>query len=183
MKNVLLVLLLAVLCTGMGSKPVVQSPAPKPIHFFPSVTGPMLIIKGCTNCTQKEIEFIRKAEVKMNEVVVGQCFQDQLAKVPLIQTKGLTPKAVVESLIHAGIEIDVTMYYTSKRVLGYTIDGVNKEWINRRYMLSWNICDLGSLLTHETSHKVGYDHSYYPNSTRKYSVPYASNTAFDSCCH
>lgn len=146
------------------------------------ISKPMLVIKACSNCTAEEMAFIRKAESKMNETVAGQCFRTQLAGQPLIQTNGLSPEQVVETLPHAGIEIDVEMYYTVKRVLGYTLPTAKKEWINRRYMLSWNVCDLGSLLAHETSHKIGYGHDFKPTKRRPSSVPYTINRVFKHCC-
>ncbi len=146
------------------------------------ISKPMLIIGKCSNCTAEEFAFIRKAEDKMNEVVAGQCFQTRLSGEPLIQTNGLSAAQVVETLPHAGVQIDVEMYYTLKRVLGYTLPSAKKEWLNRRYMLSWNVCDLGSLLAHETSHKIGYGHDHQNTPRRKSSVPYTINRVFKSCC-
>lgn len=171
----------------MGCTPeiVVPTPAVEPVKEpipLPPPGGPMLIISGCTNCTAPELEFLRKAEGKMNEVVLSDCFQTKLASSPLIQTENRTPQEVVASLIHASVKIDIEMYYSLKRVLGYTLPNAKREWINRRYMKSWGVCDLGSLLAHETSHKVGYGHSHSATKTRPQSVPYTINRVFESCC-
>ena len=181
MKNIVL-LLSFVLCAGMGNKPPKPKPAVIENPIEVSSETPMLIIGKCTNCTPAELEFIRKAEGKMNETVASQCFQKQLSGLPLIQTNGLTPSQVAESLVHAGVRIDTEMYRTNKRVLGYTLPSAKKVWINRRYMLEWNVCDLGSLLAHEASHKIGYKHDYQATKRRSNSVPYSINFAFKSCC-
>lgn len=141
-----------------------------------------LSIRKCTNCKDKEWKFIQEALVKTNETVNSTCFAAFMLQRKLIQTGGLNNKEVVESLVGKNTEIDVEMYWTVRRVLGYTIEGVNKEWINRRYMMSWNRCDLGSLLGHETAHKKGYGHDFYYSPPRNFSVPYSINAAFDKCC-
>ena len=182
------VLLLSTPAFAMGSKqPIkdatdIMKPADEPKPYPTTPVGPMLIIGKCTNCTVKELAYIREAEAKMNEVVAGTCFQSKLQSLPLIQTNGKTPTEVVQSLLGAEVKIDVEMYYTLKRVLGYTLPTAKKEWLNRRYMLRWSVCDLGSLLAHETSHKVGYDHDFQATARRPQSVPYSINTAFKACC-
>lgn len=168
------------LCLSMGSRPPVKAPVPSPEITVP--TSGMLHITRCTNCTPDQWKFIKEAEVKTNETVASTCFSSFMLQRSLIQTLSKSNKQVVESLVDAKIAIEVEMYYSIKKVLGYTYSDVKKEWINSRYMLKWNRCDLASLLGHETSHKVGYDHDYYHNASRPFSVPYSINEAIDKCC-
>lgn len=177
-------ILIAMFLVGCKQSTTVETPPPKvetPVEI-PSSKKPYLTVEKCTNCTDEEWEFIKQAIVKTNETVETTCFQSLMLKRELIQTLGRTNEQVVKSLVGADVKIDVEMYYTLKRVLGYTYEGVNMEWINRRYMLSWNKCDLASLLSHETSHKIGYDHDYYYSDARNYSVPYSINVAIEECC-
>lgn len=150
------------------------------------IPKPMLTVRACTNCKNNEAQRIQDGAAKVNEVVVTQCFRDGMEKRALIQTNGLTPSQVVGALIHADITIDAEMYWTIKRVLGYTLGdqlpGQFKEWLNRRYMMEWNVCDLASLLAHETSHKAGFDHDFKATSRRPLSVPYSINEVFKVCC-
>jgi hypothetical protein len=199
MKFYLLLVLAAIISfdtSAMGSKQPEKAPSVAVEVMKPATSEekkpsdvPTLTVSKCLNCTGEEFARIKAAEVKVNEVVDSQCFRSKMESRKLIQTGGRTPAQVVDSLVSANIVIETEMYYTIKRVLGYTLDGVNKEWINRRYMMSWNVCDLASLLAHETSHKVGYTHDYYSTSRRPYSVPYSANWAFEepvlvfkACC-
>lgn len=185
-------LLLSTPAFAMGAKkPVVKTPevvVPVPVdvepvgNVNPSEARPFLTVKKCDNCTVAEFDFIQKGVAKTNETVISACFRQKLTAMDLIQTDGKSPAEVVDSLIHAGIVIDAEMYWTAKRVLGYTLPNVMKEWINRRYMMKWNVCDLGSLLAHETSHKVGYKHDFERTKRRPQSVPYSINRAFKACC-
>lgn len=180
MYHIIMVIVLA-FCVSMGSKRPVTVELP-PIEVHTPNTGEYLIIRRCTNCSEKEWNFIQDAQVKTNETINSTCFASFMLERNLIQTNGLSNKDVLDSLVGKNTEIDVEMYYTLKRVLGYTLPNVNKEWINRRFMLKWNTCDLASLLGHETSHKKGYDHAFYSTPTRQYSVPYSINEAFKQCC-
>lgn len=180
-----------ILCMGMGARQPVNKPTevvipevvvdtlePIEVHI-PKV---FLTVTKCNNCTVAELDRIRLAEVKTNEVVRGECFKDSLSKMPLIETNGRTAAQVVEHILNSEVKIEAEMYWTVKRVLGYTLSGVNKEWINRRYMMSWGVCDLSSLLGHETAHKIGYGHSFRPTPTRHNTVPYSINKVFSTCC-
>lgn len=142
----------------------------------------MLTVLDCKNCTPKELARVQESASMVNQVVKTQCFRDFMEARELIQTNGLTRSQVVDSLVSADIKISVEMYWSLKRVLGYTYDGVNKEWVNRRYMMSWGVCDLASLLGHETSHKANYDHDFKATKRRPWSVPYSINQAFKKCC-
>lgn len=188
--NFILALLLSLSCFGMGSRRPAPTPAPVPPVENPGPIGPVstdyLTIRKCTNCSVAEWKFIQEAQVKTNETVASTCFASFMLQRKLIQTMGRTNKEVVDSLVGKNTEIDVEMYWTAKRVLGYTLAdqpvGKYMEWINRRYMMSWNRCDLASLLGHETGHKKGYGHDYYYSPPRDYSVPYSINAAIDQCC-
>lgn len=179
-------LLLSTPAFAMGAKkPVVKAPAPVIVEpardVQPSQPLPVFLVVGkCDNCSVAEFDHIKASVVKVNDVVSGQCFREKMLAMDLIQTEGRTPAQVVDSL--KGVKIDTEMYWTIKRVLGYTLPSAQKIWINRRYMLQWNHCDLGSLLAHESSHKVGYGHDYQSTSRRPKSVPYSINRAFDACC-
>lgn len=152
----------------------------------PQVFKDYLTIGKCTNCSPKQSQFILEAEQKTNETVNSTCFASFMLERKLIDTNGLDNQQVVESLVGKNTVTDIEMYWTLKRVLGYTLpnqpEGKYKIWVNSRYMMQWNRCDLASLLGHETSHKKGYGHSYRATPSRPYSVPYSINAAFDKCC-
>ena len=183
-----IILALAVLTLSMGARAPIKKPVqevpqrPVEIQVSTPEKKPFLTIGKCTNCTVEEWKFIKAAEIKTNETVASTCYASFMLQRALIQTGGRSNQQVVEHIQSAEVKIDVEMYYSLKRVLGYTYPKVKKEWINRRYMLSWNKCDLGSLLGHETDHKIGYEHDFNYNDQRKFSVPYSTNEAIDKCC-
>lgn len=178
----LLILCFSYLSYGMGSKqpPVVELP---PITV---ARDEYVTIRKCTNCTPAQWKFIQEAEVKTNETTKSTCFKSFMLQRKLIDTMSLTPEQVVDRLSTMNTITDVEMYYSLKRVLGYTYgnqpEGKYKIWINRKYMMSWNKCDLGSLLGHEVAHKKGFTHDFNYSPPRDYSVPYSINAAFDHCC-
>lgn len=144
--------------------------------------GAYLEVSKCENCTFVQNKFLGEAVVKVNETIESACFADFIKNRQMIMTNEKSNTEVVQSLLAAKVVVDIRTYYTMKRVLGYTIPGKNKIWINRKYMLTWNQCDLASLLGHESSHKIGYGHSYYATKERPFSVPYSINAAFKQCC-
>jgi len=185
--KLLLVLFFLVSCSSTSVKiddPVVHDDVENEISDTVEPSGPSLFLTvgKCTNCTDDQYKKIKDAVVKTNEVVASQCFRNVMESRPLIQTNDMSPSQVVNALIHGNITVDTEMYYTFKRVLGYTIENVHKIWLNRKYMMSWNICDLSSLLGHENSHKVGFGHDFKATSRRVNSVPYSVNAAFKECC-
>lgn len=141
-----------------------------------------LTVSNCENCTFIQKKFLGEAVVKVNETIESACFAQFMNERKLNMTNEKSNAEVVKSLLEANVVVDIRTYYTFKRVLGYTIPGKNKIWINRKYMLSWNQCDLASLLGHESSHKIGYGHGYYHTKDRPFTVPYSINAAFKVCC-
>jgi hypothetical protein len=143
--------------------------------------GAYLTVNKCENCTFIQQKFLDQSVLKTNETVAGSCFASFMLVRKFVNTEK-NNEQVYQSLVDANVVVDIRTYYTMKRVLGYTIPGKNKIWINRKYMLAWNHCDLASLLGHESSHKIGYSHSYYATKERPNSVPYSINAAFKQCC-
>jgi hypothetical protein len=196
MKLIMLILSLTFLVSSCqnNSTPVTQTPAPAPAPAStvavetPVVVAPALkpylTVTACTNCTPDEWQFIQDGTAKLNETVDSSCFQSKVLAFQFLKgwTLGRNNQQVFDSLHGADVKIQTEMYYTYKRVLGYTLPDAMKEWLNRRTMVGWNRCDLSSLLGHETSHKVGYDHTFNYTTGRENSVPYGLNTIVDACC-
>lgn len=186
----LFILLVFLICLGMGSKaptlPETPSQSGAHVVVLPEIevsqSANFLTVGKCSNCTPSQWTFVQEAVKKTNETVASKCFQEKLASLPLIQTNGLTPTQVSTSLPLSAVKVDIETYYTLKRVLGYTLQGVDKIWVNKKYMSAWGSCELGSLLAHESSHKAGYTHDFKATARRPNSVPYSVNTAFRFCC-
>lgn len=70
------------------------------------------------------------------------------------------------------IDLDIELYYSSKNVVGYTYPNVLQIWVNTKYFNTNSLGAVAANVIHEWTHKLGFEHSYYSNSSRPYSVPY-----------
>ena len=179
--RLLLLLVLVVFTACKQEQKTIELP-PVEVETPIDIVSDYLTIKRCTNCTEAQWKFIQEALLKTNETVASTCFASFILERDLIQTGGLSNSEVVDRLVGKNTRVDVEMYYSLRRVLGYTLEGKDMIWINRKYMMSWNHCDLASLLGHEVSHKKGFKHDKYYSPPRDYSVPYSINAAFKRCC-
>jgi hypothetical protein len=71
------------------------------------------------------------------------------------------------------MDIDVTMYYKSSSTVGYTYPDTNRTWVNSKFFNGYTPGQVAANMAHEWTHKIGFDHSFYNNAARPYSVPYA----------
>lgn len=71
------------------------------------------------------------------------------------------------------MDVDVTMYYKSSSTVGYTYPDTTRTWVNSRFFNGYTPGQVAANVTHEWTHKLGFEHSFYNNSARPYSVPYA----------
>lgn len=71
------------------------------------------------------------------------------------------------------IDVKITVYTGDAGVLGYTNPGTLRTWINSKFLDTASAAEIAGNLIHEYCHKTGYDHEYYYNSLRQYTVPYA----------
>jgi hypothetical protein len=192
MRNLLL-LLLAFSCASHVTQPPMPDPAPSHTETETEteieiaktpIVKPYLTVTSCTNCTTDQWVFIQEANKKLNETVNGSCFKTEVLAFQFLKgwTLNRNNQQILDSLVGADVKIETEMYTTWHKVLGYTLPDAMKEWLNSRYMTSWNVCDLASLLAHETSHKVGYDHTFNYTTGRENSIPYGLNTIMDKCC-
>jgi hypothetical protein len=70
------------------------------------------------------------------------------------------------------MDIDISMYYTRRNVIGYTYGGL-RTWINRKYFNQFDEADICGNVAHEYAHKCGFTHAKRYNRTRYRTIPYA----------
>lgn len=70
------------------------------------------------------------------------------------------------------IDLDIELYYSRKNVVGYTYPNVLQIWVNTKYFNTNSLGAVAANVIHEWTHKLGFNHSFYNNSSRPYSVPY-----------
>ncbi len=174
------------IATHAPTPEVVTSTIPDQVHIPTNTVNaakPYLTVTSCTNCTAEQWKFIQAANKKLNEVVTSQCFKDEVLKSQFLQgwTLGKNNFQVYESLVGADVKIEAEIYYSLKRVSGYTYPNQMKQWLNSRYLVQWGVNELASLLAHETSHKIGYGHTFNYTNGREKTIPYALNTIIERC--
>jgi hypothetical protein len=69
--------------------------------------------------------------------------------------------------------LKLTLYYSSSSTVGYTTPQTMLIKINRKFFDDYDIAHVACNLTHEWTHKLGFDHSSRYNTDRDHSVPYA----------
>lgn len=184
MKNILIILFLLnlVACTSTSVKktePVVATTVKKDVVHRKNIVD---VIKY-TNFTEKQVVKTEKALDKITEVYNSKCFSNFMLKRGLIQTNGKTPSEVIKHLITKKVNAELIWYYKRfSKVHGFTQPGVKWIKLNAKYHTGTTICDEGSNIAHEASHKIGYGHDFKATKRRPYSVPYSINSAFKACC-
>jgi hypothetical protein len=140
-------------------------------------------INSANNFTAVELVKLKSAAVLLEQVVNSQDFKERVLTYPFINTDGLTNqqiynlimsgREVLNNAVDNELDIDVTMYYSLRGVIGYTYPNILRTWMNRRFFKKFNAAGVASNLAHEWCHKIGFDHSFYYTNNRKNSVPYA----------
>lgn len=185
-------ILIALKSDAAARKAYVPAPKPSPT---PSITAPpnplpsplpsgtpIFSIKTATGYSKAERERLNVAIDYANIILPSKCARDFMTKRALIQTNGKTRDQVMDDLLKAPYAFQLELYYANNRVVGFT-NPAPYQIIhqNRKFYAGSHPVDIASNLIHEYSHKVGYDHSYNPNASRPYSVPYSLNAMTEEC--
>jgi hypothetical protein len=84
------------------------------------------------------------------------------------------------------IDLSLELYFKNNSVIGYTAPNIQTIYINKKYFLPnlRTIAGHASIfnnIIHEYMHKVGFDHTYFNNATRRFTVPYAMGDIAEGC--
>jgi hypothetical protein len=145
------------------------------------------VLQADKTYTVKEKAQLVEIEQKLGELSNSACFKawfSEKKRKQLVQTNGKTRAEVVKHLATATAFARVTMYYTSKNVIGYRNKGSNLIHTNSKYHRAkgFGLCSKASNLFHEVSHVMGYTHDFERTKRRPYSVPYTISAAVNACC-
>lgn len=77
------------------------------------------------------------------------------------------------------VDFNVTMYYSSKNVVGYTYSASATVFTNSKYYDKYTKCDIARNLGHEWTHQLGYVHSTAKDSN---SIPYSVGNIINDLC-
>lgn len=87
--------------------------------------------------------------------------------------KNLTNEQIYQMITENVADIHLVIDRRKKRsVIGYTYPNTIKQWIYSWFLKS-DYKQVAGNLIHEWCHKLGFEHDFRYNNTRKYSVPYA----------
>lgn len=86
----------------------------------------------------------------------------------------LSGKERLHPVRNNAMDVEVELYADfESRVLGFTVPGSRRIWMNKKYFLKFTPSEIAANLTHEWLHKLGFDHERERTEDRKNSVPYA----------
>ncbi|MBJ00040.1 MAG: hypothetical protein CME67_02315 [Halobacteriovoraceae bacterium] len=71
------------------------------------------------------------------------------------------------------MDLKLTLYHSKTNTVGYTYPNTNEIWVNDKYFNSYSLGEVANNAMHEWLHKIGFEHSYYNNPDRPFTVPYA----------
>lgn len=138
------------------------------------------------NTTQEEkmLEALKRAKIVLNsaefkERVLNFTFNGQKQ---FNNNNGQTNAQVYETIMKGAetllptvdneMDLDITLYYTNNSTVGYTYPNTIQIWVNSKFFNGYNYGQVAANAVHEWTHKLGYGHTSYNNSSRPYSVPY-----------
>ena len=78
----------------------------------------------------------------------------------------------LNSEVDQEIDIDVTLYYKNNSTVGYTYPNTPNIWVNNKFFSTFSLGKVAANLTHEWTHKLGYEHDFNSTTKRSFSVPY-----------
>lgn len=156
----------------------------KKVATVSTIAG-MLTIGSFVNHTTTEIAKNTQAAQKVETTIMSQCFEKELLASCLDenQSNGLTKKEVLNLVRSSKVKIELEMYKSWRGVVGYTYDGVNKIWMNRKFHNGFSVCESAANLAHEAiGHQNGFKHDFKSTKRRMCSVPYVFGTVVTRCC-
>jgi hypothetical protein len=86
------------------------------------------------------------------------------------QLKGIA--AHVDRVANVNLNLYTPPFYKKWSVVGYTNPGVAPIYMNSYYFNSFTPGQIAANISHEWTHKIGFDHDYNSTTRRPYSVPY-----------
>lgn len=169
-------------CTNLGEECLVNVPVEGQIEL--TYEDPKF-----SNYTEDQKIKMRRALAKLKIAINSEEFKKRvlnfkyLGNNEFVDNKGLTNEEIYQKIMEGEEELlpgvdhtmnlSFSMYYSIKKVVGYTVPTDLTIYTNSKYFNTATDGAVAGNAVHEWMHKIGFDHSYYNNSARPYSVPYA----------
>lgn len=71
------------------------------------------------------------------------------------------------------MDLDLELYYSRKKTVGYTKPDALRIWMNSKFFNVYSPSEVSGNIFHEWVHKLGFNHAFYYSVSRDSSVPYA----------
>jgi len=137
-------------------------------------------IHGTKNFSEKERQkfalAIKKAEFELN----SEEFKTAVLLYPFEQTNGKSNQEIYDMIMSGAdkfntmedqdIDVQITLYYSWKKTIGYTYPSTWATWVNRRFFSKFNESQIAGNVVHEYMHNMGFGHK---KASDHNSVPYA----------
>jgi hypothetical protein len=147
------------------------------------------------NFTESQEEKMKEALKRLKIVINSVEFKERVlnhtfnGEKTFHENNGLTNEEVYQTLMDGAeellpeideeMDLDITMYYKRSSTVGYTYPNTTRIWVNSRFFNGYSYGQVAANATHEWTHKLGYGHSKYNNSSRPYTVPYGIGTIIE----
>lgn len=156
------------------------------VKKFAAVTtaAGMITVSIFANHTVQEYEKNSIAIQKVEETILGQCFEDEwhASNMDENQLNGLSKVGAIQRIKGARTTIELESYYSWVNTVGYTFESTKRIWMNRKFHNGFTTCQKAANLAHELTHKIGFTHDVKVTKRRPFSVPYMTGTIVSKCC-
>jgi hypothetical protein len=137
-------------------------------------------VHGTKNFSEKERQKFSLALKKAEEVMNSQEFKELVLLYPFDQANGYTNQEIYDMIMSGAdkfntmsdgdIDVQITLYYSWKRTIGYTYPSTWATWVNRRFFSKFDSGEIAGNVVHEYMHNMGFGHRTAKDHD---SVPYA----------
>jgi hypothetical protein len=91
---------------------------------------------------------------------------------------GIAPE--IDHVANLDLNLYTAPWYNKWGTVGYGNPGEPEIYMNWYYFNSYEYADVSDNVTHEWTHKLGFDHDYNSTARRPYSVPYGIGCIMDA---
>lgn len=141
------------------------------------------------NMTSSQIAKVQTAEERIRNVIASQEFKDRIinftynGRKQFLSNNGLTNTQIYYKILNGAeklypslnnaMDMGMKLYYENSNTVGWTSPSITYINVNTKYFNSYSSSQVSGNMVHEWMHKLGFGHTSYYTSVRKYSVPYA----------
>jgi hypothetical protein len=134
-------------------------------------------------------EKVMKAISIIKTVIRSKEFKDRVlnfsyaGKKAFVDNGGLSNEEIYQKLLDGSeeldpgidheMDLDLELYYSRKKTVGYTKPDALRIWMNSKFFNVYSPSEVSGNIFHEWVHKLGFNHAFYHSVSRDSSVPYA----------